>query len=207
MSSKNIIQRFRDDEDGVIAIELLLCVPILVWALLSTHVYFEIFRAESISTRAGITIADMISREELPITEEYLENARTLLALLTEVDEEPDLRVSVFWYDEDSDQLEMSWSFNRGYSGPLTTTIINNYDNLIPMMANLDRAILVETRTQYDSPEYSFWPTLAGGGTGQDQGLGMVDFKTFTVIKPRFLTQFCFDDKPSVPDDEHTMEC
>lgn len=206
MSLREILKSFHDDEDGVISIELCFCVPILVWALLSTHVYFEVFRAQSISTRASITIADMISREELAITEEYLENARVLLGILTEVDDDPDMRVSVYWYDEGNDRLEVSWSFNRGYGQELTSDVLNDYDELIPMMANLDRAILVETRTEYDTPEYSFWPTLAGGSSGgAEQGLGVVDFQSFTVIKPRFLTQFCYDDQPTV--DGNEMDC
>lgn len=192
-------RRFRHEEDGVISIELLFVVPILVWALLSTFVYFDVYRAEAIATRAGITIADMISREEEPITEDYLEGAQNLLALLTEVDNAPDLRVTVFWYDEDSDLLEQSWSYTDGYGDTLDSADLNNIEDRIPMMANLDRAILVETRTSYEASfSYSIGPF-------SDADLSDVEFDTFTVIKPRFLAQFCFDELPTVEDND--MDC
>lgn len=47
----DLIKRFRDNEDGSAAIELVLVTPIITWALLSTIVYFDAFRAETRSAR------------------------------------------------------------------------------------------------------------------------------------------------------------
>ena len=57
------LRRMRDDESGSIAVETIMMVPLLAWALLSTLAYFDAYRAESISVKAGLTIADMVSRE------------------------------------------------------------------------------------------------------------------------------------------------
>jgi hypothetical protein len=60
-------------------------------------------------------------------------------------------------------------------------------------MSNNDRAILVETNTRYEPP-FSF---AMGPFTGDS--LSNVGFDTFTVIKPRFLNQYCYDPTPSSP--------
>ncbi len=199
MYLSSFTRRFRDDESGAMSIGLVFAVPILVWALLSTYVYFDVFRAELISQKAGMTIADMLSREELPITEDYIDGAAELLTLLTEVDEDPELRVTVFWYDEDNDSYELSWSFNREYGVNLDRVDLNNMADRIPLMADEDRLILVETRTDYQQPiSYSIGPF-----SGAD--LNDVQFETFTVIKPRFVSQFCYDDQPNSA--TNTLDC
>lgn len=200
MRVKILFRDFREDEDGgVLSIGLLFAVPILVWALLSTFVYLDLFRTELISNKAAVTLADMVSREENPITEDYVDGAVELLALLNETGEDPDLRLTVIWYDEGSNRFEVSWSENRGFDRELTTTIVNNNSHLIPLMADFERAIIVETRTKYYQPiSYSLGPF-----TGAD--LNDVEFETFTVVKPRFTPNFCFDEQPS--NDSNAMDC
>lgn len=200
MRIRTFIRQFRNDENGaIISIGLLFAVPILVWALLATIVYLDLFRTELISNKAGVTIADMISREENPITDDYIDGATELLALLTETEEDPDLRITVIWYDEPNDRFEVSWSEHRGYSGGHTSTDVNNFRQLIPVMGNTDRAIIVETRTEYRQPiSYSMGPF-----TGAD--LNDVEFKTFTVVKPRFSPNFCYDELPS--SDTNALDC
>ena len=81
----DLIKRFRDNEDGSAAIELVLVTPIITWALLSTIVYFDAFRAETRSARAGLTIADMFSREAsapVAIGAGYVDAAQALLGTL-----------------------------------------------------------------------------------------------------------------------------
>lgn len=193
-----IIRQFRDDEDGVISVELVFVVPILVWALLSTLVYFDVYRAESISTRAGLTIADAYSREQSFIEYDFVEGSRNLLELLAEAPSAPSLRVSVFWYDEDNNRLQIAWS---KVSGTYYTDILDNsdlalgaYANRIPVMANNDRAILLETLVPYEAPfSYSMGPF-----TGD---LKDIQFETFTVIKPRFLNStYCYDPTYDISD-------
>ena len=95
----DLIKRFRDNEDGSAAIELVLVTPIITWALLSTIVYFDAFRAETRSARAGLTIADMFSREAsapVAIGAGYVDAAQALLGTLVEFDPAPALRVTSY---------------------------------------------------------------------------------------------------------------
>lgn len=198
MIMKNIyqlIRQFHDDEDGVLSIELVLMVPLVVWALLTTLVYFDVYRAESLSTRAGLTIADMYSREDKPLEEDFIDGSRELLELLTESDTPPSIRVTVFWFDEDNQKLERAWSKISGdyYLETLDNIKLANLTDRIPRMANNDRAILIETQTTYEPP-FSF---AMGPFTGDS--LSGIGFGTFTVIKPRFTNNYCYDPTPSSP--------
>lgn len=184
------VQSFRNDERGSMAIELVLVVPILTWVLLSTFVYFDVFRTESGTKRAALTVADMFSREQTLIDANYMDGARKLLRALTYGDLDPDLRVTVYTYDETNTRYEVIWSENEGMAPNRTddSFLTLNTQGRLPILADGGRAILVETRTNYSAP---FRIGLGPFTTGTD--LGNLTFDTFTVMTPRFLPQICWD--------------
>lgn len=187
------LRRFREDEDGVIAIELLLVVPMLVWALLSTLVYFDAYRTESINSRAGLTLADMISREQVPVDADYIDAMREVLRALTIADANPDIRITVFRYRKIDDTYHVVWSEDRGLGTALDKIALDALKNRLPIMADGSRSLLIETRTQYSAP-FSI-------GLGPFTGTNLEDitFDSFTVITPRFLSTICFDPTPGLP--------
>ena len=188
------IRRFRDQEDGVISIELLFAVPILVWALMSTMVYFDAYRAESISNRAALTVADMFSREEAAISPAFLDGTQQVLQLLAEARTLPEFRVTTFSYDETADAFERRWSENRSVGDNLDNNDLANMRDRFPRMADNDRAILLETWTDYTPPmRVGLWLFRSS-----DAQTTNIEFKTFTVIKPRYTNNFCFDKTPLV---------
>lgn len=187
------LRRFRDDEDGVIAIELLLVVPMLVWALLSTLVYFDAYRTESINSRAGLTLADMISREQVPVDANYIDAMREVLRALTLADANPDIRITVFRYREIDDTYHVVWSEGRGIGTALDKIALDALKNRLPIMADGSRSLLIETRTQYSAP-FSI-----GLGPFTGTNLNDITFDSFTVITPRFLSTICFEPTPGLP--------
>lgn len=186
MKIKSLFQKFRDDESGVIAVELLLVVPILVWALLSTLVYFDAFKSESISTRISMTIADMFSRET-DVDWTFINGAHDLLDALSGSDNPPDLRVTVYTFDVDANDYVRIWSRRIGshYSNHTTATIRAEAARL-PILSPDDRAILIETHTDYSAP-FSI-----GIGPFLETNLDDFTFDTFTVIRPRYTSTVCF---------------
>ena len=191
----HFLRRFRDEEDGVVAVELLLVIPILVWALLSTLVYFDAYQNEAISTRAGLTLADAISRERSAVDDTYITNMRNLLRVLTRSDANPALRVTVYRYRATGDRYIVVWSKDESsdMGGPLTTVDLETMRDRLPIMADGDRAILVETRTAYTAP------FSVGMGPFFGSGLENVEFNSLTVITPRFLDSICYDPTPLLP--------
>jgi hypothetical protein len=191
-----LLKDFNDDETGVIAIELVLVVPILVWCLLSTFVYFDVFRVESNSTRAALTVADMFSREETPITNNYLNGARDLLRTLTFEEDEPDYRITVYRYQSSNDRYYRVWSRNRGWpDGSMSGAEVSALGdaNRLPIMANGDQAVLLETRTEYDAP------FTIGLGPFTTTDLDDVTFTTFNIIRPR-NNKLCFERNSGIID-------
>ncbi|KJZ19774.1 hypothetical protein TW80_02465 [Loktanella sp. S4079] len=190
------LREFWRDQEGIASVELMLSVPILVWALLSTHVYFDAFRAESLSTRAGLTIADMYSRRDV-VNDDYVTGSYRLFNVLTghKMSGPGNVRVTSFEFlngenrTPSDDSVRVIWS-KVGDVGlvPHTTSSLNNLIDRIPIMDNHQQAILVETSTTYTAP-FSI-----GLGPFMETNLDDVEFDTFTVIRPRFHSQLCFED-------------
>lgn len=193
---KKDIRRFCHKQDGSASIELVLVTPIIVWAMLSTLVYFDAFRAETRSARAGLTIADMFSRETnkpAQISSSYIDAAHDLLRTLGESDPNPGLRVTSYTYDGDDDRYVVRWSQNRNLGPNLTTAELVFIRDQLPIMADGDTSILVETRIDYTAP-FSL-----GIAPFTNNTLGPVEFPTFTVISPRLVPAICYDPTPSDP--------
>jgi len=188
-----VIKKFAKDERGVIAIELCLVVPILVWVLMSTIVYFDVFRNEANAGRASLTIADMFSREQDAIDDDYLDGAQALLRLLTFAEDSPDLRVSVYRYILADDEYVSVWSRIRGEGTAMTDEelLVLQTANRLPVLADDDVAILIETNTDYSAP----FSVGLGPFTGTD--IQDLTFTNFTVIRPRYVDSLCFDIKDS----------
>lgn len=191
-----ILQKFREDESGVAAIELLICVPILVWALLSTIVYFDAYHDEAISTRAGLTIADMFSREDSAVDSDYMDGAHGLLTSLTGVTdsaatdgiyEGSKLRVTAYEYVLDEDVFKVIWSENIGFGSNYNDSDLVRLRPALPDISDGDTAILVETTTTYSAPfSVTISPFIVPNLDG-------VEFNTFTVMSPRFAESICWD--------------
>ena len=185
---KSRIRQWHDDETGSIAVETLMMVPLLSWAILSTLSYFDAYRAESISSKASLTIADMISREANLIDTQYIRGARELLRFLTMSDAWPDLRITVVRWDEPNSTLRRVWSQERGPRKGLTHAEVAALVDDVPILSDDERLIIVETWTDY-TPMYSV-------------GLSPFTMETFTFISPRFVSQVCYQHTSS-----STMRC
>ncbi|MDX8347693.1 hypothetical protein SLH49_06815 [Cognatiyoonia sp. IB215446] len=197
MRTPEFLNRFRRDQDGIISIELLFAVPILLWTLMSTMIYFDAFKAQTISTRAALTVADMISREEQSLSPAYLNGTRNLLRSLSSVDEDPDFRLTIFRFRDAQNDVVINWGRRRGYDKNLTENELNTLfnDGRIPPMSDGEVAILLETSTMYRPiANTAFLGPLSNGGTDVNDE---IEFTTFTIIKPRYSPAVCFDPTPN----------
>ena len=143
------VSRFRNDEDGSMSVEFVLVVPILVWVFLSTYVYFDVYRVETNSVRATITMAEMFSREDI-VDNTFIDSARQVLRELTFEEANPDFRVTVYRYRESDDRFLRVWSRHRGYDSALTNSDLTDLANAgrLQTMEELEHSIYIETRTE-----------------------------------------------------------
>lgn len=187
------VWRFRAEEAAAVTVEFILMVPIMVWGFLSTLQFFDAYRAELISTKAALTIADMYSRETGYIDQNYLSGTRSLLRYLTLAEDNPDYRVTLFYWRENRDKYWVRWSRNRGAQKNHTHDTLNLMAGRLPILSDGERAILVETWVDY-TPKY-------GNGMGYMMGTGLepLEFKSHVVISPRFASTVCWNNKPDDP--------
>lgn len=196
------LKSFRDDEEGSMAIELLLVVPILLWVFLSCFVYFDVYRVETNSVRATITLAEMFSREDT-VNSNYLDNTRSVLREMTFEEADPDYRITVFTFSEgvpsdpNDDAYLVVWSDHRGYGGPVTNDDLITLDNAgrLPAMNPFAQNVYIETRTEYDAP--------FNIGIGPFTAIDLEDltFQQDMLITPRG-GRLCYDPTPGVDGDE-----
>jgi hypothetical protein len=174
--------RFARDEDGSIAIETVIIVPVLFTAFLSVYSIFDAYRVHSISQKAGYTIGDMISRETNPIDVAYMAGAQKLLQFLTLSElEDTALRVSSVKYDKDEKKYKKNWSKVRG-QGPteFTNNDIAALADRLPIMKDNEHIMIVETWVDYDPPF--------------DTGLSPHDVVNFVFTRPRYAPQVLWSD-------------
>jgi hypothetical protein len=68
--------------------------PLLVWAYTAMFVFWDAFKTQNINLKATYTIADMISREQEEICDDYIEGARSIYAFLNAGDANHQVRVT-----------------------------------------------------------------------------------------------------------------
>lgn len=148
---RQCLARFRDDIRGTITVEMVICIPVLFWAVTASYEFFEIHRYKSVREKATYTIADMLSREMAPVNDTYIDNTKQLFDLITNDTGANQLRISIVKYDSDENEYHVSWSEVRGSGDMASLTdadIADDHDRL-PMMNDGEEIILVESNSAY----------------------------------------------------------
>lgn len=190
------IKSFWRREDGVVATEAAIILPLLFWALAAMAIYFDAVRTKSAAVKATYTISDMLSRETNAITPAFLDNSLTLFehmtnAPISDTDDYASLRISVVTWNEDEAEYELEWTQVRGDHFPvLDLENVSDLPDILPAMADQDTIILVETHMPYYQP-FEF----AGNAENADQfqiGLGGTGVGSFTFTRPRYAPQLIY---------------
>ncbi len=182
--ASNWLRNFRKDEEGTIAIELVLIIPALFWAYLAMFAIFDAYRQYSVNQKGAYTLGDMVSRETTPINGEYLNGSRELLQYLTNTRELSDvaIRVSSLKFDADNDIYELDWSEKRGWVTSLSASQVENWHDRLPVMTNNEYVTVVETWVKYDPPF--------------NTGLSNREIQNFIFTKPRYAPRVLYEGTP-----------
>ncbi|MGJ8615456.1 MAG: TadE/TadG family type IV pilus assembly protein [Sulfitobacter sp.] len=166
-------------EDGSIAIEAVIVMPLLFWTYLSMFSIFDAFRMYSINQKAAYTIGDAISRETVPIDGAYLEGAQDLFEYLSRSQDQTSIRVSSIYYDAGQDEYRRDWSQKRGSVAELTNADVKNWHEKLPVLPDNERLVLVETWADYDPPF--------------NTGLEEREIRNFVFTRPRYAPRVCWE--------------
>jgi hypothetical protein len=167
-------------EDGSLSVEACFSVPLLAWAIVATFVFFDAFKTLNISQKATYTIADMISREEVAVDDNYITALHETFTYLAGGDIGPSaIRVSVVEMTVDPDtgveELELVWSEGRNYD-KLTT--LDPIRDRIPGIAPGEQLVVVESVQQW-TPAFGV-------------GLATYRFREVALARPRFAPKICW---------------
>jgi len=178
---KNLMRRFARDSKGSVSVEAVILFPALAVIFAASWVFFDVMRQQSISIKANYTIGDIISRETEVLDDTYISNVQNMMFYLTKASGEAvDLRVTVVQYDEDSLNHDVIWSEARGDWQVLSDGDLSDYTSRLPLMADADQLILIETRDAY-TPTFNI------------NGIGPFDIETYSFTRPRFASQVIFE--------------
>ena len=180
---KSALARFRDGTDGIMTVEMVITLPFLFWMITTSFELYEVHRYKSARVKATYTVADMLSRELLPVDAQLTAGAKTLFDAVTADHGDNQLRMTVVEYDSINDSYVVEWSDTHG-DGPmsdLTTAEVANAHSEIPVLQGGEQLIIVESTSTY-TPIFSY-PGLNNDYT--------VNTKVFTGI--RFAAQLCWE--------------
>ena len=76
------IFRFGREENGGLSIEAVFAIPMLVWAITATFVFWDAFKTLNTAQRSTYTVADMLSREADGVDMTYLTSAHEIYNFL-----------------------------------------------------------------------------------------------------------------------------
>lgn len=148
------LHRFWRDEEGNIAVEAILILPLLFWAYLSMFAIFDAYRQNAVNQKAAYTIGDIVSRQTTPLDPAFLTGTREVLNYLTNsTNSETTIRVSSIRYDANNDIYKRDWSKRKGSKVPvLQNSDVMNWHDRLPVMLHNERIVVVETFVDYTPP-------------------------------------------------------
>lgn len=143
------LTHFLRREDGTIALETMIALPMLFWGYLAMFSIFDTYRMYNLSQTATYTIGDAISRETQAIDPDYLRGMQQLFEYMTRGQGQTALRVTSIWFDAPNNRYHVDWSQTRGWVMPLTSEEVRNWHSKLPVMPNNERVTVVETWRDY----------------------------------------------------------
>ncbi|MDQ2065710.1 hypothetical protein Q9295_04960 [Xinfangfangia sp. CPCC 101601] len=175
------IRRFKDSEDGLVMTEFLIVLPLLIWTFMAMFIYWDTFRTLNHAQKGSYAIADTLSRQR-EVNTTYINGMQTLLTYLVQNSTNVEMRITSLKYDENSERYAVLFSRSPGNRmAQLTNTTVNNsaFKAKIPIMADQDSVVVVETSVRYQ-PAF-------------DVGIPLTNFRNFIVTRPRLeQRQVCF---------------
>jgi hypothetical protein len=166
-------------EDGAVAIEAMIILPMLFWTYLSIFSIFDAFQTYSINQKAAYTIGDAISRETVPLNNAYLSGVHDLFEYMSRSKDQSAMRVTSIYFDAANNRYRRVWSQTRGWVTPLTSGDVRNWHDRLPKMLDNEHVVLLETWSNYTPPFAT--------------GLEKREIRNFVFTRPRYATRVCWE--------------
>lgn len=175
--------RFAREATGAAHIEAMIMIPLMFGVMMSSMSMLDLLRQHGAHQKAAFTIGDMISRETLPLDQDYLVGTHHLLNTLTRTPQDSSVSVTIVRYDAGNNTVRLDWSKSTGAYTAATNQIVSGWNDRLPVMIHNERMIVVETAARWDSP--------------LDIGIGAQVIDNFVFTRPRYAPQVLWNDEPA----------
>lgn len=173
------LSRFARDQRGTITVESVIYLPLLIWIVIMTFVFFDVFRNENTNAKAAYAVADVLSRQVTPVNAAYLDGLGQVYARLARARHPTSLRVSSVDFDFNADAYRLRWSYATDGADALTADVLQQMTGRLPTLSPGETIILVETMLDYE-------PLL-------DFGFGARNLHHVIPTRPRFVPRLLFN--------------
>lgn len=178
------LARFWRRQDGLMAAEFVLVLPLFMFCTISMYSYWDAFRSLNTVQKASYTVSDMIARTMLPVNDAYLLGLRNTMQYMVGPTLPVNMRISSVTFSALRNRYEIGWSrVPGGGRAVLTTATLQPLVRYIPTIEDGTSVIVLETTTR-------FKPLFARAdlfGLFLDES----DFQQFIVTPPRWLPKVC----------------
>ena len=171
---RRALQLLRRDERGAaVTLEYILFLPVLLFTLTGGYFLFDAYRERMLAQKAAFTLSDLVSRETMEVTNEYLDSMYTLMDYITRTARPEGMRMDVVQWDAETSSFSLTCTVTRG-SGldPLTNADVEDYDERLPALADAESLVIINTRFRYTLYDYLLNQELV--------------LKDFVFVRPRF---------------------
>lgn len=173
-------RRFLRAEAGSITVEAVIILPVVIWALTATFVFYDSFRINIASQRAAYTVADALSRATEPVNPAFINGMNRLHDILARTENPTAMRVTSIGRDAARNRYIVIWSVPTGGRRAMTNAELAQLaPDLLPDFPQGETVILVETEVDYE-PLFRI-------------GIPAQTFRQALVTRPRFAPQVAFD--------------
>jgi len=182
--TRTALRRFRRDERGLAAAEMLMVMPIYMFCIFGTFTFWDAFDVVNRSQKAAYSVSDLVTRKQDNVTEAYVNGMFSTMQYMMGPSLPTRTRITSVFYSEARDRYEVLWSRASTPTIPrLTTATLPELQDHLPVMHDGDALIVVEANID-------FVPLLRP----VDWVMGNVDdgvLRHVIVTRPRFLPKIC----------------
>lgn len=147
---------FLASERGSLSIEAVIILPVLVLFFLVSFTFYDAYRTQTVITKAGYTIADLLSRNPQTVNTTDVDGLWDIFQFITRGRDEGFIRVSrvIRFVDTANgiDEYRVEASYATGDQAAMTSTELTANLARIPILAANSTVTVVETYSPYVPP-------------------------------------------------------
>ena len=158
-----MIREFLRAERGSVSIEALIILPVLVLFYIMSFTFYDAYRTQTVVTKAGYTVADLISRQSGTVTANDIEGMASMYRYITRGRDNSGIRVTSVRRRVQRDpgnpipvvdvyEVANGASYATNGRAPMTTEELQTRLVNVPQLFENESVTIVETFTPYRPP-------------------------------------------------------